>query len=71
MKMFYFLKLLFMVFYDSIEVTCVCFYLSRANDIVTRAHDIILRGHDIVTRVHDKVYRAHNIVTRAYDLKIL
>jgi len=27
--------------YSGTEVTCVCFYLSRAHELLSRAHDII------------------------------
>ena len=28
--------------YGDTEVTCVCFYLSRAHDILSRAHELLI-----------------------------
>ena len=34
--------------YGGTEVTCVCFYLSRAHDILSRAQEILSRAHEII-----------------------
>ena len=34
--------------YGGTEVTCVCFYLSRAHDILSRAQEILCLAHEII-----------------------
>jgi hypothetical protein len=34
--------------YGGTKVTCVCFYLSRAHEILCRGHGLLSRGHEIV-----------------------
>jgi hypothetical protein len=34
--------------YGGTKVTCVCFYLSRAYEILCRGHGLLSRGHEIV-----------------------
>ena len=38
------------------EVTCVCFYLSRAHDILSRAHELISRTHEILSQSENTKY---------------
>jgi hypothetical protein len=33
--------------YGGIKVTCVCFNLSRAHEILCRGHELLSRGHEI------------------------
>jgi hypothetical protein len=34
-------------YYGGKKVTCVCFYLSRAHEILCRGHEFLSRGHEI------------------------
>ena len=51
-----------------IEVTCVCFYLSRAHDILRRAHEILRLAHELLSLAHDILSRAYEILCRAHEI---
>jgi len=54
-----------MVPYGVTEVTCVCFYLSRAHDLITRVHDMLSRSentnykHEYRLRTDDQISSLH------------
>jgi hypothetical protein len=37
----------FALLYGDTKVTCVCFNLSRGNEILCRGHELLSRGHEI------------------------
>ena len=39
--------------YGGTEVSCVCFYLSRAHELVIRAHELLIRVHKLLSRAHE------------------
>jgi hypothetical protein len=51
--------------YGGTKVTFVCFYLSRAHEILCRGHELLSRGHEItkswVSRGHELLCRGHEI----------
>ena len=60
--------------YGGTEVTCVCFYLTRAHDILSahtllsRAHELLSRAHELLSLAHKLLCRAHKLLSRAHKL---
>ena len=59
-------------------MTCVCFYLSHAHDILNHAHKFLSRTHKFLSRTHKflsqahkKLYCAHNIISQSENTKYI
>jgi hypothetical protein len=52
--------------YGGTKVKCVCFYLSRAHEILCCVHELLSRGHELLSRGHEivKSWERDNYVVR-------